>query len=674
MRNVLVLAGLLLSFSLHAAVLEVEGPQDSLAGAPTINHCTLRKAIINANTDTAAYPQCAAGSGTDTIVFLVPMTITFTIAGAGEDAALTGDLDVTSDIIIQGIAGGTVIDGGDLDRVFDVKPGASLTLNDITITNGTGLGSGGAILANGATLHVNRSTISASHVNGGDGGAIYATNSTTTIDSSTISGNSAAHHGGAIVVDGGTAAITSSTITNNSSGFSNLTGGIRNLGTTTLRNTIVAGNAGVDLPNLDGTFTSLGYNVIGPLGTAVGNPTITATTGDQIGVTDASVHLGALANNGGPTSTHALLAGSVALDKGHASGATTDQRGLTRPCDDAGLANAAGGDGGDVGAYEEQVACSNSAPDAVDDNAVVAEDSGANAINVLTNDTDANSDTLTITGVTQGTHGSVTFTATNVSYTPDANFFGSDSFTYTIDDGHANSDTATVNVTVTNVNDAPVAVGDAYAMNQDTTLNVAAPGVLGNDSDIDGDTLHPVLGIDVAHGTLDLHADGSFGYTPDPGYAGLDSFTYTAHDASAGSNTVTVTITIADTQPPTITASLATTTLWPPNHKLVDVGLSLSVTDNSAGVTYSVTVYSNEAAGDSPDRVGLLQLRAEREGSGEGRFYLIRIAAVDASSNSSQSCLTVTVPKSQSAADIAHINALAAAAQAQCTGAGLFVM
>lgn len=669
-----VLLVLLVSLSANAAIIEVEGPQDSLAGAPTINHCTLRKAIINSNTDTPAYPQCASGSGLDTIVFLSPFTVTFALAGINEEAALTGDLDITDSVIITGHADGTIIDGADLDRIFDAKPGVSVTLNDIHLRNGTGLGAGGAITSSMATLNLNHVTISGCNVNGGDGGAIYALSSTLNVNTSTISGNTAAHHGGAIVIDGGSAAIVSTTISGNSSGFSNLTGGIRNTGTTTLRNTIVAGNGGTDLPNLDGTYTSLGYNIVGEFGTGVGNPTIVATTGDQFDVADASVNLDALASNGGPTQTRALLAGSIALDKGHSSGATTDQRSLMRPCDNAGIANATGGDGGDVGAYEEQVLCAGTPPDAIDDLTTIDEDSGANAVDVLANDTDANGDTLTIIAVTQGANGSVTFTSTSVSYTPNADFFGSDSFTYTIDDGNAGTDTATVFVTVTNVNDAPVAVADAYAMNQDTTLNVPAPGVLANDSDIDNVSLTAVLGTDVSNGTLVLAADGSFDYTPDPGFAGTDSFTYTAYDGTTNSNTVIVTIEIADTQPPTITASVALSQLWPPNHKLVNVGFTFSAVDNSSGVTTQVVVYSDEAAGSDDDAVGSLQLRAEREGSGDGRVYLIRISATDAFANTSHRCLTVVVPKSMSAANVASVNAQAAAAQAQCTGAGMFIM
>ncbi|HJQ36583.1 MAG TPA: cadherin-like domain-containing protein [Thermoanaerobaculia bacterium] len=676
------LFSLVLSFSLHAATLEVEGPQDSLAGPPSINHCTLRKAIINANNDGGGYPQCLAGSGADTITFLFPGTITTAIAGISEDAAATGDYDITESLTIIGHPDGTIIDGNDLDRLFHVNPlntpGVVVTLRNLHIRNGTGLGSAGCILMSGGTLNLENVTISGCHVNGGDGGALLLSAGTVNLVNSTISGNTAAHHGGALVNDGGTLNITNSTITNNSSGFSNLTGGIRSAGiATTLRNTIVAGNAGNDLPNIDGTFTSLGYNIIGELGTMVGNPTIVPNAGDQIDVNFAAVALLPLTNNGGPTPTHALGGASLALDKGHSSGSTSDQRGLTRPCDGASLANAPGGDGGDVGAYEEQLACvTNVDPDAVDDNASVAEDSGANAVDVLANDSDANvSDTLIITAVTQGAHGSVAITGggTGVSYTPNANYFGSDSFTYTIDDGNGGSDTATVSVNVTSVNDLPVAAPDNYAMNQDTTLNVAAPGVLGNDSDLEG-PMQAVLNVDVAHGDLTLNADGSFTYQPDPGYAGTDSFTYHVYDGTDSSNIVTVTISIADTQPPTITASVDVSSLWPPNHQLVDVGLHINATDNTGTATTSFVVLSDEDDGDSSDASGSLLLRAERAGSG-GRVYLIAITSTDAFSNTSHQCLTVVVPKSQSAKDIGSVNAQAAAALAQCPApAGYFVI
>ena len=666
---------------------QVEGPQDSLAGAPAINHCTLRKAILNSNHNAATYPQCAAGSpGLDEIVFNFPGTITTALAGISEDAGLTGDYDITESLTITGHPDGTVLDGADLDGIFHINPGSApgvvVTLRNLTIRNGNRLGDSGGILLNGATLILENVTIESCHANHQDGGAIHSTNmSTLTILNSTISGNTASHIAGGILIDNGTATITNSTITGNASSVfpGNLCGGIVASGNISLRNTIIAGNIGVDCPNIAGTFTSLGYNVIGEMGLP-GAVVMTPATGDQLDVVDVSVNLGPLQNNGGPTPTHALLPGSIAIDKGHSSGSTTDQRLLTRPCDDAGIANATGGDGGDAGAFEVQVSCvtPNVAPDAVDDPATVAEDSGANAIDVLTNDTDANGDTLTITAVTQGANGSVAITGggTGVSYTPNANFFGADSFTYTVDDGNTGTDTATVTVTVTSVNDLPVAAPDNYAMNQDTTLNVAAPGVLANDSDLEG-PMNAVLLSDVSNGDLVLSADGSFSYEPDPGYAGTDTFTYRVNDGTDDSNTVTVTINIADTQPPSITASVAVGSLWPPNHKMIDVGLSISATDNTGTATTSFAVYSDEDDGDSSDASGTLLLRAERNGAGDGRPYLILVTSTDSSSNTSYACLTVVVPKSLSAKDLASAAAQAAAASSPCNGtppAGFFLV
>jgi VCBS repeat-containing protein len=101
-------------------------------------------------------------------------------------------------------------------------------------------------------------------------------------------------------------------------------------------------------------------------------------------------------------------------------------------------------------------------------------------------------------------------------------------------------------ILVTNVNDAPIAVDEAYSIAEDTTLIVVAPGVLGNDTDPENDPLTAILNVGPAHGDLTLNANGSFVYTPDPNYFGTDSFTYHARDAALNSNIATVTITIVD--------------------------------------------------------------------------------------------------------------------------------
>ena len=158
-------------------------------------------------------------------------------------------------------------------------------------------------------------------------------------------------------------------------------------------------------------------------------------------------------------------------------------------------------------------------------------------------------DILTVSAVTQGAHGAVTITnsGADVTYTPAANWNGTDSFTYTISDGHGGSDTATVTVTVTAVNDAPVAVNDNYGTTEGVALTVAAPGVLTNDSDVESATLTAVLESGPANGTLVLNTDGSFTYTPTTGSSGTDTFTYKANDGSANSNIATVTIIVTGT-------------------------------------------------------------------------------------------------------------------------------
>jgi large repetitive protein len=157
---------------------------------------------------------------------------------------------------------------------------------------------------------------------------------------------------------------------------------------------------------------------------------------------------------------------------------------------------------------------------------------------------DVDGDVLTYEVVDQPAHGTADVVDGQLTYEPDANFNGGDSFTYRASDGLANSDTANVAVTVNAVNDAPVAANDAYDVDEDETLTVDAPGVLGNDSDVDGDTLEAELLSGVSHGSLTLNADGSFGYEPNPNFNGTDSFTYKAHDGEADSNVATVTITV----------------------------------------------------------------------------------------------------------------------------------
>src|SRR5207244_7168506 len=130
------------------------------------------------------------------------------------------------------------------------------------------------------------------------------------------------------------------------------------------------------------------------------------------------------------------------------------------------------------------------------------------------------------------------------TYTPAGNFNGADSFTYKANDGQLDSNVATVGLTINPVNDAPVAVNDSFATNEDTALTITAPGVLSNDTDIDSSVLTAVVVTGPSHGALALAADGSFTYTPAAGFNGPDSFTYKANDGLLDSNVATVALTV----------------------------------------------------------------------------------------------------------------------------------
>ncbi len=210
-------------------------------------------------------------------------------------------------------------------------------------------------------------------------------------------------------------------------------------------------------------------------------------------------------------------------------------------------ANDAAADSG-VATVTITVAAPNAAPVAVADNYNATEDTALTinaAAGVLANDTDSDSDPLTATIVAQPTSGTLTLNADgSFTYTPSANFNGTDTFTYRASDGTVNSPVATVTITVAAVNDPPVASNDNYSTAEDTPLTIAVPGVLGNDTDVDGNTLTAIVVTQPTSGTLTLNANGSYTYTPSTGFNGTDTFTYKANDGTADSNTATVTIVV----------------------------------------------------------------------------------------------------------------------------------
>ncbi len=208
----------------------------------------------------------------------------------------------------------------------------------------------------------------------------------------------------------------------------------------------------------------------------------------------------------------------------------------------------------------------NDDPTAAADAATTDEDSAA-SIATLDNDGDVDTgDVLQITQVngaavsvgvpvTLASGALVTLNADGTfSYDPNGQFegldsgeTGADSFTYQVEDGNGGSATATVNVTVNGVNDAPVAADDASVTDQDTAVTI---DVLSNDLDAEGHALN-VTGVGTAaNGNVSINPDGTVTYTPNAGFSGSDSFTYDVSDGNGGSHTATVSVTVNPVAPP----------------------------------------------------------------------------------------------------------------------------
>ena len=201
------------------------------------------------------------------------------------------------------------------------------------------------------------------------------------------------------------------------------------------------------------------------------------------------------------------------------------------------------GNGGTVQATVDIIVVSvNDAPVATNDSFSTNEDVALTG-EVLLNDSDLDGDTLVVntTPVADPANGSVVLNGDGTfTYRPDANFFGSDSFTYEVIDGNGGTAQATVNINVVSVNDAPLATNDIFNTKEDVALT---GDVLSNDSDVEGTlTVNTTPVADPTNGVVVLNADGTFTYRPDADFFGSDSFIYEVTDGNGGTAQATVDI------------------------------------------------------------------------------------------------------------------------------------
>ncbi len=219
-------------------------------------------------------------------------------------------------------------------------------------------------------------------------------------------------------------------------------------------------------------------------------------------------------------------------------------------------------------------------PVANNDAYTVANASTGNVFDVLANDTDANSDPLSITSVSTPSSGTASISAGKIVYNAAAGFAGTATFTYTISDGNGGTANATVTVTVSAAaNTPPVATNDAFTVANGSTGNVL--DVLGNDTDANGDTLTISSVSTPSSGTASISA-GKIVYNAAAGFAGTATFTYTISDGKGGTATATVTVTI----------SAAANT--PP----VAVNDSFTVANGSTDNIFNVLANDTDANGD----------------------------------------------------------------------------
>jgi len=665
-------------------------------------HCTLRAALEAANANPGADsisfslhpatdPNCDAATGRCTILVTGALPLIsegLEIAGPGADLLtlrrVAGNFIRIFDVTATGVVSfsgftithavldpgnGAGIRNGGTGTVFvrncvfsenEATSGAALangpgTLHviDTTITDNTGdIGGSGGILNDGGTVDVTRCTLS--HNRGDSGGAIQNLAGTVTVVDSTISDNHANARGGGIsnestlivvnsVISGndgdsgggisnsGTASVSQCTFVGNSgvpggainsAGVLYLTNGtitgnssedysaVNNAspGTATVKSCIIAGNHGFsEGPDVSGVIDSEGFNFIGIRGGGFSQPTDRRGTVDA--PLDSKLDPQGLQDHGGPTRTIGLLCGSPAIDQGSRTGLngplTGDQRGFPRTVDDPAISNA--GDGTDIGAFELGVACSEcdlTCPaDINQDNAPdLCEADASIPAPTLTSSECPYSCSLSSGTLAVGTYGVTCETGANQC-----------SFHVTVHDTQQPTVSAPPSMTVANdPGSCSATVDPGTATATDNCPGVAIHGVRS-----DGQLLNAAYPV------------------------GATTITWTATDASTNASLPPAlqTITVVDAEPPKLDhVSASPSALWPPDHKMRDVTVDYTATDNCpASCALSVTSSEpDNGLGDGDTAPDWLvqdghheQLRAERSGRGNGRTYTTTVTCSD---------------------------------------------
>ncbi len=374
-----------------------------------------------------------------------------------------------------------------------------------------------------------------------------------------------------------------------------------------------------------------GGTATGTVNVTVGNAAPTARADTYTVMSNAPAELDVLANDTDPNGDTLTI--TIDTPPSHGTAQVVSGKIVYRPANgwhgtDTFHYTISDGHGGTSGA-SVSVTAVDVAPQARPDAATTGTDDPV-SLNVLTNDTEPNGDTMTVTAVTAPAHGTVTFTAAGVvTYTPKTGYAGSDTFTYTVSDPAGNTATAVVTITVDNA--APNAIDDRFTVKPGTATELA---VLKNDTDPNTGQVLSVLRVGTAtKGTVTL-TGGKVTYTPNAGATGTDTFTYTVTDDLGATDDATVTITISNG--PDIKPDTATTTGSGP----VEIDVLANDTDPDGGALTLVDV-STPAHGTAVLTAGNKVRYTPATGyTGTDTFtYTVR----DSAGNTQTATVTVTV-------------------------------
>jgi len=548
-------------------------------------------AVGESTTDTFTYTVSDGNGGTDTA------TVTITITGANDGPTASNDSGAAfTTNENSGFTTGNVL-GNDTDP--DTSDTLSVQSIDTTGTSGSVLDNGDGTFTydpNGAfeSLAVGESATDTFTytVSDGNGGTATAT-VTITIDGRNDTPSANDDGGAVFTTDEDSSFNTGNVLTNDTDPDSSDTLSVQSIDTSGTLGTVVDNGDGTFSYDPNGAFESLAvgetttdsftYTVRdGNGGTDTATVTITitgindpptATDDGGVGfVTDEDTSFvtgGVLTNDSDPNASDTLTVqnidttgtlGSV-VDNGNGT-FTYDPNGafeslaVGESANDSFTYTVSDGNGGtDTATVTIAINGRNDSPSASDDSGAgytTNENADLTTNNVISNDSDPDlSDTLSVQSIdTMGTLGTVVDNGDGTfTYDPNGTFEhlaagenATDTFTYTVSDGNGGTDTATVTITVTGVNDSPIASSESYGVDSNESLVVNAPGLLANDTDVDGDPLTAVLLDRPASGSLTLNPDGSFTYTPESNFDGTVSFSYFVDDGTVASGPVVVVI------------------------------------------------------------------------------------------------------------------------------------